>query len=152
MMSFASRRSPWLLLLPFIPAVAFGQVATPATAAAPAPPATVSRANGRVVVRAIRLDAPLRIDGNLDEPVYRENQPIDGFVQAVPANGKPVSERTEAWVMFDDAFIYISAKLYDSAPPDRWIANELRRDTSQLRQNDLFGVLLDGDPAQVDSL
>ena len=45
--------------------------------------------------------------------------------------------------MYDDEFIYISAKLYDSAPPDKWIANELRRDTSQLRQNDMFGVLLD---------
>lgn len=109
----------------------------------PVAPATVVRANGRVVVRAIHLSAPLNIDGKLDEAVYRENQPIDGFIQTVPANGKPVSERTEAWVSYDANFIYVSAKLYDSAPPNKWIANELRRDTSQLRQNDMFGVLLD---------
>ena len=110
---------------------------------APVAPATIVRANGRVVVRAIHLAEPLIVDGKLDEAAYRENEPIDGFIQTVPANGKPVSERTEAWVMYDQDFIYICARLYDSAPPDKWIANELRRDTSQLRQNDMFGVLLD---------
>lgn len=103
----------------------------------------MSRANGRVVVRAIKLSEPLNVDGKLDEAVYRDNLPIDGFIQTVPANGRPVSEKTEAWVMFDDAYIYVSAKLYDSAPPSKWIANELRRDTNQLRQNDMFGVLFD---------
>ncbi len=127
-------------------AVAYCLTLLPAVvhAQAPVPPASISRsADGHVTVRAIHLDAPLNIDGNLSEAVYSQNQPVDGFIQTVPANGKPVSERTEAWVMFDDKFIYISAKLYDSAPPDKWIANELRRDTNQLRQNDLFGVLLD---------
>jgi hypothetical protein len=109
----------------------------------PVAPKTVIRQNGRVVVRAIRLSEPLTLDGKLDEAVYRDNEPIDGFIQTVPANGQPVSERTEAWIMFDDKYIYITGKLYDSAPPEQWIANELRRDTNQLRQNDMFGVLLD---------
>src|SRR5512141_1394919 len=85
----------------------------------PVAPKTVLRENGAVVVRAIRLNAPLKVDGKLDESVYSENEPIDGFIQAVPANGKPVSERTEAWIMFDDKFIYIAAKLYDSSPPSQ---------------------------------
>ena len=141
-MSSSGRYVPGLVLL-LIPVLAFAQNPVPADDPAPVAPATILRANGRVVVRAIQLSAPLTIDGNLDEAVYSENQPVDGFIQAVPANGKPVSERTEAWVMYDIEFIYISAKMYDSAPPDKWIANELRRDTSQLRQNDMFGVLLD---------
>jgi hypothetical protein len=133
-----------VLILVLCPVIASAQNGgTPDEPPPPVAPATIVRANGRVVVRAIHLSAPLTIDGNLDEAVYRENQPADGFIQTVPANGKPVSERTEAWVMYDDQFIYISAKLYDSAPPEKWIANELRRDTSQLRQNDMFGVLLD---------
>jgi Domain of unknown function (DUF5916) len=109
----------------------------------PVPPSTVTRANGTVTVRAIRLSQPLIVDGKLDEAVYRDNLPIDGFIQTVPANGAPVSEKTEAWVMFDDTYIYICARLYESVPPNKWIANELRRDTNQLRQNDMFGVLLD---------
>src|SRR6187200_2786170 len=74
---------------------------------APIAPATIVRANGRVVVRAIHLSGPLTIDGKLDEAAYRDNQPIDGFIQTVPANGKSVTERTEAWVMYDSDFIYI---------------------------------------------
>ena len=45
--------------------------------------------------------------------------------------------------MFDDDFIYVSCRCWDSAPPEQWTANEMRRDTSQLRQNDMFGVLFD---------
>ena len=34
-------------------------------------------------------------------------------------------------------------RCWDSAPPEEWIANEMRRDTNGLRQNDFFGALLD---------
>jgi hypothetical protein len=39
--------------------------------------------------------------------------------------------------------MYVSARLWESAPPSEWTANEMRRDTSQLRQNDHFGVSFD---------
>jgi len=109
----------------------------------PVAPKTVIREGGQVVVRAIRLSEPLRVDGKLDEAVYREHEPIDGFIQAVPRNGQPVSERTEAWIMFDDKNLYVTAKLYESVPESQWVANEIRRDTNQMRQNDTFAVLLD---------
>ncbi|HEV8217431.1 MAG TPA: DUF5916 domain-containing protein, partial [Gemmatimonadaceae bacterium] len=47
------------------------------------------------------------------------------------------------WIMYDDANMYVTCKCYDSAPPSEWIANELRRDTNGLRQNDHFGVMFD---------
>ncbi|MEQ1854521.1 MAG: hypothetical protein ABMA01_23365, partial [Chthoniobacteraceae bacterium] len=44
---------------------------------APVPPATITRSpDGRATIRAVRLDAPLRIDGKLDEPVYERVPPI----------------------------------------------------------------------------
>src|SRR5215510_9327696 len=109
----------------------------------PIAPAVVSRdANGRATVRAIRLDQPLRLDGALDEAVY-ETPSISDFIQQVPREGAPATERTEAWVMFDRETIYVAGRCWDTAPPERWVANELRRDTNQLRQNDTFGVILD---------
>ena len=36
--------------------------------------------------------------------------------------------------MFDGDNIYVAARCWDRAPPDKWIANELRRDTNQMRQ------------------
>ncbi len=113
-------------------------------AAAPVPPAVITRLpDGQVIVRAIRLPEPLRVDGRLDEAVYRDEASIDGFIQTLPREGQPASERTEAWVMFDENYIYIAGRCWDSVPPDQWTANEMRRDTNQLRQNDMFGVLLD---------
>ncbi len=110
----------------------------------PAAPAVVTRDEaGGATVRAIALTAPLQLDGSLDEEVYRTQPSISDFVQQVPKEGAPATERTEAWVMFDRDHIYVSARCWDTAPPERWVANELRRDTSQLRQNDTFGVIFD---------
>ena len=110
----------------------------------PVPPSVVTRdGEGRATVRATRLTGPLQLDGRLDEPVYDTVQSLTDFVQQLPDEGAPGSERTEAWVLFDDDSIYISAHCYDSAPPSEWVANEMRRDVMQLRQNDSFSLMLD---------
>ncbi len=69
--------------------------------------------------------------------------PISGFIQQLPDEGALASERTDAWVFFDETSIYVSARAYDSAPPSEWVANEMRHDVMQLRQNDSFSLLLD---------
>jgi hypothetical protein len=111
---------------------------------APVAPSVITRdGDGGATVRAIKLGEPLRIDGKLDEPVYSSAPPIDGFLQMLPREGEAATERTEAWILFDTQFIYVSARCWDSASEDQWIANELRRDNAQLRQNDSFGVAFD---------
>src|SRR5690606_38062663 len=63
---------------------------------APVPPAVITRDEaGNATVRAIRLAAPLDLDGRLDEPVYREVAPLDGFIQSLPDEGAPATELTE---------------------------------------------------------
>jgi hypothetical protein len=110
----------------------------------PAPAAVVSRDEaGNVVVRAVRLTEPLRLDGRLDEEIYASVPPVSDFIQSIPKEGQPASEKTDAWVMYDGNYMYVSCRCWDSASPERWTANELRRDTNQLRQNDMFGVLFD---------
>jgi hypothetical protein len=111
---------------------------------APVAPAVITRdATGQATVRAIKLTAPLVVDGNLDEEVYRREQPFGGLIQVVPRYGQPMTERSDVWVTYDDKFIYLTCRCYDSAPPDEWIANELRRDTGGLRNNDHIGVMFD---------
>ncbi len=110
----------------------------------PVPPATVARdAEGHATVRAIKLTSPLKIDGVLDEAVYSEVPPVSDLVQTLPHEGQPATEKTDAWVMFDENNLYLSCRCWDSAPPSEWIANEMRRDTNQLRNNDIFGALFD---------
>lgn len=111
---------------------------------APLPPAVISRdARGNATVRAIRLDEPIRLDGRLDEAVYQNTLPVTGFFQTIPDEGEPATEETEAWITFDDESLYVSARLWESVPENEWVANEMRRDTQQLRNNDHFAVLLD---------
>ena len=107
-------------------------------------PESITRdALGRATVRAIRLDAPLTLDGRLDETVYDEHRPFGDFVQVAPTAGAPASERTDVWVMFDDSHVYVTCRCWDGAPPSTWVANELRRDTPGLRNNEHFGVMFD---------
>ncbi len=98
---------------------------------------------GPRTVRAVRLTEPLRVDGRLDEAVYQTVPPVEGLIQTVPDEGAPGTERTQVWVFFDSSTLYVSCRCWDDAPPEEWVANEMRRDTAQLRQNDHFGVILD---------
>ena len=110
----------------------------------PIAPEVVTRdEQGRATVRAIKLSEGIQLDGELDETVYHTVPAISDFVQLVPVEGAPATEKTDAWIMFDDTHVYVSARVWDSAPPSEWIANEMRRDTSQLRQNDTFAVFFD---------
>jgi Domain of unknown function (DUF5916) len=99
--------------------------------------------DGKPRIRAIKLAEPLHLDGKLNEQVYETNAPFGELTQVVPKYGAPISERTDLWVMYDTENIYVTCRCWDSAPPDKWIANELRRDTNQLRQNDQIGVMFD---------
>ncbi len=110
----------------------------------PEAPAMISRdAEGRATVQSIKLRTPLQVDGKLDEAVYIEYQPFGGFLQVAPTYKAPSTEKTDVWVMYDADNVYVGARVWDSAPPEKWIANELRRDTNQLRQNDHLGVMFD---------
>ena len=98
---------------------------------------------GDATIRAVELADGIRLDGQLDENVYFTVPAITGFIQQAPDEGAPATEETEAWILFDADNIYVAARVWDSAPPSQWVANEMRRDTRQLRQNDTFAVILD---------
>ena len=97
---------------------------------------------GRVTMRAIRLSQPLTLDGLLDESVYENVPPVNGFIQQEPNEGATATEDTDLWVLFDDKQIYIAARCWDSQA-DLIMANEMRRDNIALFQNDNFAVVLD---------
>ena len=109
----------------------------------PVAPAVVSRdRDGRVTLRAVRLPEGLVIDGRLDEPVYQEVPAVSDFIQQEPREGEPATEKTDAWIFFDDNNLYVSARNWDSQP-ERIVANEMRRDNRGIDQNENFVVVLD---------
>ncbi|MEE2638578.1 MAG: hypothetical protein VYE68_15255 [Acidobacteriota bacterium] len=105
---------------------------------------TISRdGTGRATVRAVRLESPWQLDGVLDETFYQEVHPIGDFIQQAPDEGAPASEPADAWVFFDDEFVYVAARLWESVPESEWIANEMQRDSFQLIDNDGFIIVFD---------
>ena len=106
-------------------------------------PATVVRDDaGRTTVRAVALEEPLRLDGQLDEALYTSVTPISDFIQTEPAAGQPATERTEVWIAFDRDNVYVSVRASESQP-DRMIVNDMRRDGGSIGQNESFGIALD---------
>ena len=98
-------------------------------------------ADGKVVVRATRVTRPLRVDGRLDDETYREVPAITEMIQATPVAGAPGTDRTEAWVLFDDKKVYISLRCWQD--PARIVGNDMRRDNNNNSRHDHIAVAFD---------
>ena len=103
---------------------------------------TVRDASGRATLRAVRLAAPLSIDGKLDEPVYREVLPTSGFTQLDPKPGAPASQNTDVWVFFDGDAIYFTLRVWEDHP-DKMITNDMKRDALTLANGELITLAFD---------
>src|SRR5690242_6325423 len=93
-------------------------------------------------LRAVRLGGgqAVSIDGNLNEALWQTAERITGFTQRDPNQGAAASESTVVYIAYDDAALYIGARLYD-AHPDSIVARLARRD--QGTNSDRFQVFID---------
>ena len=91
-------------------------------------------------IPASHADGPLRADGVLDEPAWREAQPVTAFTQRDPEEGHPVSERTEVRVLITEDAVWIGARLFDREAA-KIKARLSRRDDPV--ETDMFDVYLD---------
>ncbi len=89
----------------------------------------------RPVVHAIHATSPILIDGKLDEPEWRQPG-ITHFTQRDPIEGAQPTERTEVWVAYDDAALYIAARMYDDSPDS--IATQMGRRDASLNADELY--------------
>ena len=64
-------------------------------------------------VAAVRLPAPIALDGRLDEVVWRTAAPATGFLQSEPTEGEPATQRTEVRFAYDDDALYVGARMFD---------------------------------------
>lgn len=90
---------------------------------------------------AVRVESPLRLDGTLNDPLWKLAKPIDDFRQQEPGEGEPATERTEVRILYTRNRVFFGIHCYDSRP-SRIVATELRRDASQ-DLDDHFEILID---------
>jgi len=84
---------------------------------------------GRPTLRPSRTDERPRIDGRLDDPVWRNAIHITEFVQQNPIEGAPGSEDTDVWLAYDSQNIYVAVHAHYS-DPNLMRANRIDRDQS----------------------
>ena len=88
----------------------------------------------------VHFDQPIVLDGKLNEPLWDLVEPVD-LVTQLPTYGSPPSERTEILLAYDDNYLYMGGKLYDSHP-EQIAANSKKRDAF-VGNTDWFGLVLD---------
>ncbi len=93
----------------------------------------------RPIVRALRADRPVNIDGRLDEPIWQRAVPAMEFTQRDPLEGQPATKRTDVRIVYDDNAVFIGARLYDTAA----VSTRLGRRDSGLPGSDWFTVSFD---------
>jgi hypothetical protein len=93
----------------FALALAFSCVCTPLIAQQ----TTKSQNDPRPVAQAARRNGDVSIDGKLEESAWSLATPISELTQAVPNEGQQPTEKTEIRILYDDAAIYIGARMFD---------------------------------------
>lgn len=144
---------PAALLIAVLPAIAAprvlaGQVrpedgVSAPVGEAPAPSPAVSAPQSistRPTVRPTRTDNPPRIDGRLDDEIWRTAARLTEFVQQSPLDGAPATERTEVYVAYDSDYIYFGFYAHYQDPS---IMRANRVDRDRAPQDDLLTIYFD---------
>jgi TolB-like protein len=95
---------------------------------------------GRPTMRPPRTRERPRVDGRLDDAVWRDALHITDFVQQNPVEGAPASEATDVWIAYDSQNFYLAVHAhYDD--PSLLRANRIDRD--QAFEDDNVAVYFD---------
>ncbi len=65
-------------------------------------------------VRVPRIETSARIDGVLDEPVWRQAALLTGFSQYRPVDGRPAADSTQVLVWYSPDAVYFGIRAYES--------------------------------------
>jgi hypothetical protein len=63
-----------------------------------------------------RVEVEVRVDGELDEPVWAQAARLTGFHGYQPSDGRPAEERTEVLVWYSPSAIHFGIRAYDRRP------------------------------------
>jgi hypothetical protein len=72
--------------------------------------------NAKKELYAIKIKESLKIDGFLNEEIWKNAPKAVDFLEINPTEGKKPRFPTEVTILYDDFAIYVGAMMYDSAP------------------------------------
>ena len=95
---------------------------------------------GRPTMRPPRTRESPRVDGRLDDAVWRDALHITDFVQQSPVEGAPATEATDVWIAYDNQNFYLAVHAH-YADPSLMRANRIDRD--QAFEDDNVAIYFD---------
>ena len=87
-----------------------------------------------------RSDGALKIDGLLDESVWKNSAPMPLLVETWPADNTAPPVRTDAYLAYDDKNVYVAIKAFD---PDPKKIRAHVSDRDHAYSDDFAGIVLD---------
>ncbi|MDQ2772703.1 MAG: carbohydrate binding family 9 domain-containing protein [Bacteroidota bacterium] len=117
---------------------------TSAYAQAPAAPAATEANQAKPApkrqLQAVRTSTPPKMDGVLDDAVWQSAPVATDFIELELNPGRPEKHPTEVRVLYDDAALYIGARMHDVSA-DSILSQLSARD--DFGNTDWFGVFID---------
>jgi Domain of unknown function (DUF5916)/Carbohydrate family 9 binding domain-like len=92
-------------------------------------------------IPAIKINAPIKIDGNLDEEAWKNIEPTGDFITLSPVFGKTSTRNTKVKIAYDNTAIYVGAYMYDK--PSNIRKQLTARDMLDRQDVDIFTVGFD---------
>jgi len=105
-----------------------------------ADPPTYSGLAKQLVVLIPRVEASARVDGALDEPVWRRAARLAGFSQYRPVDGRPAEDSTEVLVWYAPDAIWFGVRAYE---PHGNVVRATLADRDNIDADDNIQILLD---------
>jgi hypothetical protein len=92
--------------------------------------------SGQSQISITRIDEQIKFDGIVDDPAWRKIEPLQ-MVMHIPTFGNQPTEKSEIFVCYDNTYLYIGARLFDSNPADMLISSR-KRDEMQVQSEQLM--------------
>lgn len=92
-------------------------------------------------LKAARISSAPKIDGLLDDEVWKNVEAVSDFIQNSPNEGGTVGQKTEVKIIYDNVAIYVGAMMYDSSPDS--ILHELGNRDDEGLNADKFRFVID---------
>ena len=89
---------------------------------------------------AVKAESPPAIDGDLNDPVWKQAPELDGFTQQQPESGAKPSMATTVRFAYDANFLYVAVHCVDPEPAE--VSNKLTR-RDRIIESDYLYVEID---------
>jgi hypothetical protein len=97
-------------------------------------PNIVVRGQDRVIIP--RIQGEFKFDGMVEDACWKNLQPLQ-MVMHTPTFGNQPTEKSEIMICYDNTYLYVGARLFDSNPSDMLISSK-KRDESEVASEELM--------------